>query len=693
MKHAFKSLVGAAVVASIVVAAGTASASDDTKCHATIAKNITKYQATLAKNLVGCHKARNGGKQPLSKNCNDAIEADLKGKRTAARDKAAASIAKACLDGASPNQDAVRALYAACPSPVAAPITNFAQLSTCLLNLSEHYIEVIGERAMGLPAALPSEAAEDCQNGVGKALSKYVKTVSSNRAKCHSADEKDADALVDYAACVTDDEKGKIGPAEDAVEAAYALCSSGAVQTELGMCTVDLQSGLRNATTLDTCAMDEVIRPIVNGLTSAAHELSGVYNAIADVTISAGNGEVKQGSATRLDSGWRGTAHQVDVIDQSLGAVNISGCDADGRNCDVTHNARKNNCRCSNDPTLECDEMNAQDNCGGGNTCYCMFGPPLAISASATPVCVVNRFAGEFTGGTVELGEYNVGTSTRAIVHTGISQTQPCPICENDATPNSGNNLGGTCNGGPRDGLPCDQNADHPDFGPSSFDCPPDTLGNISGSGLLLALQFESGTSSITAAIPAAATWCDGSLPCHCSVCTADAKVGCTVDADCAAVGGTCGANVPTNPQQNACTGGTCNAEVDGTGDCPADFIDYCDGFLNGFGNGVITCSTDLDCDANDCDGDGMATADECGDCLFSDFRKCFPSTVTASGTPGIFESTGVSVFCSGQTGNPGVDNAGGLPGPGRVKLDFDFTLWCPDGTTRYELPGGSNCP
>ena len=51
-----------------------------------------------------------------------------------------------------------------------------------------------------------------------------------------------------------------------------------------------------------------------------------------------------------------------------------------------------------------------------------------------------------------------------------------------------------------------------------------------------------------------------------------------------------------------------------------------------------------------------------------------------------------VSAFCSSMTASGGVNGAYGLPGPGRVALDLDFTAYCSDGTTEFEL-GGANCP
>lgn len=709
MKHPFQTLIASAAAAAIVFAAGTAQAAP-VKCHAAIGKNITKYQATLAKNMVNCHKARTGEKQPGTVNCNlakGANSSDLKSKIAGARQKAIDGINKACVIDAVP-EATVLALYASCPSPVAtsparptSQIEDFTELANCLLDVSEHYVGEISSELLGSPTIPVSDAGADCQGAVGKALSKAIKTIGGNRNKCHGSAEKTAEGLVPYtnSSCATSDTSGKIAPAITAIQTAIntscttALVGGRSAWQALGNCAARAQNP--GAADLIACGLNKVATPIGNGLAGAAQELpAAACAAVADVVINSGyapfSGSALKLTNSRLDSGWKGSAHNVDIIGDSLGAVTLSGCDADCKNCDVSHNPKNGNCRCEttippsgvNAALIECDTINDVDPACGGGICQCMFGPPLPISASSTPVCVVNRFATEFTGGTAEVGEYDVGTTTRALVHTGISQVQPCPIC-----------VSGTCEGGARDGGACTVDASHPDFGDVSFDCPPDSGQNISGSGLLLDLQFSSGSASVTAGIPAAGTFCDGADDCHCSVCTLDTKIGCSDDAPCiAASAGTCGLALGNNPKQNDCTT-SCTNDGNGNGECDGPIENFCDGFLRGNGNGIITCNTDLDCDANDCDGNGMLTPDECGDCLFPGVRQCFLPTVSATGTPGIFNSEGVSVFCSGQTGNAGVDNAGGLPGPGRVKLDFDFNLYCDNGSTPYQLPAGPTCP
>ncbi|MFN2424965.1 MAG: hypothetical protein ABR587_00810 [Candidatus Binatia bacterium] len=691
MKQSLKTFIGAATVASLVFAAGTASAQSkvEAKCHSTIGKNISKYQATATKNLIGCHKSRDGGKVIAATQCNTATGADLKGKRASARQKAIDGINKACIAGASPDfSDNVLALYPRCPSPASTSddggattgIDTFTELATCLLDLSEAYVDRMGAQVMGNPATVPltDKNVSKCHGAIGKAFSKAVKTVGGTYTKCQAAQEK-LGAGLDYDASCLDgagDSKGKVAAAFLAFDATIDASCSGALVSQEAW--ADLGTCGQSTTAMKTCAGNRVIEPTSKGLAAAALELPGTCVGVADVVINAGFGNKL--SNTRLDSGWKGSAHKVDVIDDSLGAVTLSGCDPDCRDCAVTHNSKNDSCRCSNDATVSCDTINAPDAACGGNTCHCMFGPPLAISASSTPVCVVNRFVSEFNGSTGVVGEYSVGTATRALVHTGLSQTQPCPTCE-----------GGICDGGLRNGQACSIDATHPTFGAVSFDCPPSPGSNISGSGLLLDLEFSSGSQSITAGIPTGA-FC-GSGPCHCSVCSLNVNVGCQVDADCAAVGaGTCGQALANNPSQNNCDT-TCTTDGNGNGQCDGPIDSFCSDFVKGDGTGIISCTGDLDCDANDCNGDNNLTPGECGTCTLAGFRQCFLPTVNAEGTPGIYNSEGVSVFCSGQTGNGGVDNAGGLPGPGRVTLDFDFNLYCDNGTTQFQLPAGSNCP
>src|SRR5690606_17432800 len=127
---------------------------------------------------------------------------------------------------------------------------------------------------------------------------------------------------------------------------------------------------------------------------------------------------------------------------------------------------------------------------------------------------------------------------------------------------------GGTCNYGGEmggTGTTCDVNATSADFGPTSFDCQPSVGKNISGaSGLQLALTFKSGSDSITASITGGAC---STGTCHCLQCSGDSSIGCSSDADCAAVGaGTCTGG--TESRQNDCSGLDCQDSGGNVGVC-----------------------------------------------------------------------------------------------------------------------------
>ena len=281
-------------------------------------------------------------------------------------------------------------------------------------------------------------------------------------------------------------------------------------------------------------------------------------------------------------------------------------------------------------------------------------------------------------------------------MYAGVSALRPCPTCEGDTTPRDGirNGLCKYADEDPPVGA-CDVNASLTLGNVAndvSFDCFPTTanLGTLN-----LGLQFSDGTKAITAS--QGGTSCAAGT-CHCSECTADTTVGCATTADCTAagLGGTCGVNLlANNPKQNACTAGVADCTADpqnpGMGACNQS-DKFCAGALRPNGAGIIPCSNDASCDAYDsiCDGG------DCGLCVSGlphSQRSCFLPSISSTGDPGVFDSEGVSVFCSAATASSTVNSAAGLPGPGRVRLDFDFDILCDDHNTTYELPGGINCP
>jgi hypothetical protein len=128
----------------------------------------------------------------------------------------------------------------------------------------------------------------------------------------------------------------------------------------------------------------------------------------------------------------------------------------------------------------------------------CLFGSPLPIpnpTGTPTSTCVVNVVSAPATGtGNCDgnIASLNLPLAS-GIYLTGdlvpaVNGIQPCPIC-----------TGGTCKGGPNNGLTCTPGTTTPgDAYPTSNDCPPDPsqfLGNLP-----IGFDLTTGTQTRTAA-------------------------------------------------------------------------------------------------------------------------------------------------------------------------------------------------
>jgi hypothetical protein len=236
---------------------------------------------------------------------------------------------------------------------------------------------------------------------------------------------------------------------------------------------------------------------------------------------------------------------------------------------------------------------------------------------------------------------------------------------------------GGTCSSGARSGQTCDVNAVQPTFGPSSYDCLPLALTNISGAGLGLDINMTTEPSVLPYTRP-----CDspGGM-CPCRSCSGDTTLGCSDDAVCTAAGvGTCTAGGGAGVQPNACADRVCGA----SGLCSAGPVDrYCDGQTYADGRGYVACLTDLDCSLL---GAGACTLDEP--------RRCYPDPITTEGAAGFYGGIAGTIGCLGVTSSAVVNQATGLPGAIRVVLDFETEVRCAnDPSVQMNPPGGANCP
>jgi hypothetical protein len=678
----------------LTATAAAAQTPDETACRKAMAKNLGRFVSTAFRDVTSCHAKRNAGKHPLSVNCNDVFSIP-KGKSVRAYEKARASMLKFCPEDLA----GVLAQFVRCPSPhstldnddATSGIDNFSEQTSCVLNLAATLTNGAGARILGKPTLLPTRDAAKCGKAVGKALRKRIDTIAKVRRECQYDSDK-ASAGLGYFCSTFDD--GRIAEnLTDFCEAITDACGEVALEelATLGGCGQTAAQIIQCAGTISTV--------LGGGLVAEGYEMPATCNlGFALMRVNAGLGAKR--TATRFELGYNGLGQGVDLLDGFFLATNLA-CDSDCIDCDITLNPIKSlpqsYCRCENDPTVHCDTVDGPDadDCGGSE-CQCLFGPPLPLTTDGVPVCVTNEFAtveGTADGGT------GVSTTTireKAKVHLGISELRPCPACDDDAVSNDGLR-NGTCAGGSRDGLACDQNANSPDFGPLSFDCPPLVASNISGSGLQLTFALTS-----VDAPQIGTDLMDGGNEVYCLQCSGDPSVGCSSDAQCDSLGlGTCSVNTGPTAKANACDDGVCTASgplSDGT--CEANDPDrYCEGLTRGDGGGLLQCNDNADCDAfaPDCPGG------DCGNCTLLQKRACFPDPLGAQGSdavPGavpagaVYGAELVSTLCVPATGTPSIDTSVGLPGPTRLLIDFDFLGRCGlNPTLSFELPGGSNCP
>jgi len=406
-------------------------------------------------------------------------------------------------------------------------------------------------------------------------------------------------------------------------------------------------------------------------------------------------------TATELDTGWTGISHDADVTDGLTVRAKLrcegpfdSGSPEPCGECKVIGlDPSERNCRCANDTHVICDEpLKADADDCGGNMCECYLGPPLALSAGNTFVCVLNKYRSDVSGtANVDTGEGIAKNSLSSIVFLGEALTKPCPVCVGDPVAADGVR-GGTCSGGIDNTDPCDVDAVNTTFpapsgGGHSLDCQPDPASNISGTGLKIDLnQTTAAAPAITASLPCFFN----SYVCHCMVCSNDIAQGCTNNADCTG-GGICDRYLPgANPRQNGCDGDPpiCNPTGNGEGECAVGpDTKFCDGVSRSNGEGYVSCNSNADCASSGC---GPVS---CGSCTQTERRECFLETIEAQGTPDPEYPIGVATFCLPPTANGGVNATAGLPGPGRLINQQKTRVFCASNPAVEYQSGIGGCP
>ncbi len=427
-------------------------------------------------------------------------------------------------------------------------------------------------------------------------------------------------------------------------------------------------------------------------------------------------------AAVDFDAGWTGFFHDVSSwggihltaavngcaggIQGACGECSLSGpvpngggIAFDNRRCRGANDGSNGTwVRCTTD--AECE--------GPGNACVFFLGPPVPIVKDITaPVCVTSEITGALSG-VVEPDAGSMALSfpfvqrVYGFTSPKASPAGPCPRCESNA-----------CTYGPRRGRPCVPNAVHPEFGATSFDCPPPTSnlrGELAAPHSLLSTDVQ--TLTLSDDSPDCTENGYQGLKCLCDTCDDIVATPCATNADCTAVGATtCGGlrcfngTTPGRPcvtDADCCSGPSCIPGETATcgragqptqpNDCRYDgrCIAALDEQLGG-GSDEGMCAVspqDFRCamaPARTCASDG-----DCGPgdtCAISERRECFfdadgtgssTGTVTATGTArppeGKSATIGLaSLACIGPImgvfESVAVNSVIGLPGLARLKF------------------------
>lgn len=285
-------------------------------------------------------------------------------------------------------------------------------------------------------------------------------------------------------------------------------------------------------------------------------------------------------------------------------------------------------------------ETDCVGTCTVSSQCLCYEGAPTPMIAGVTSVCVVQRLTGEVTGTVdVDSGAASIDEPLQLLVHVGISDRQPCPVCggvcSNDAETlcifDSDCASGGTCEtddvprdgvrqgfcvGGRNEGEPCDVEATNNVFpagtggdggGGTSLDCMPKSTAVVSGPGQTLGVHFATDGNTLVPALSCGGDHDD--LSCPCLVCSSNPGRACSSNADCASEAGAC-ALAP-------------EASCDTNADCEAINVGTCLGSKTCSAAPSISCNNDNDCIAVSAGACEPSTCSSAGDADFPLPNQC----------------------------------------------------------------------
>jgi hypothetical protein len=428
----------------------------------------------------------------------------------------------------------------------------------------------------------------------------------------------------------------------------------------------------------------------------------------------------RDGAAESIDLGWTGIGHNgPSFAREGTLSATLSSCANSSPPCGacdfsgpVQNACTSSNRRCTNNTRTKCTS-NAQ--CSGGGTCEYFFGSYVPVPSSL-PFCVANQVSGTLSGAV----DLSAGDTAIDVPITSTFSLGLCPTCVGDGAHNDGV-AGGTCSGGPNNGLSCDVNGlANVHAGYTSLDCPP-------SAGFPRSNALDAGTDSVTKTLSASNPNCTGKpgSRCFCDTCNNVFAQPCSTNADCpqnpVGTAGICGGrrclggtnngaacttnsqcpgsacSRPGEPTQpNPCADDTSTPGVEGCELSGGEYVctvgptdQFCttaryQGCMTNTDcatAGIFVCSNDGNrgCGANaDCVSPGTCTAT--ASCTAAG-RPCYEDnggvggTVTAVGATATpvneaFDATLANQFvCTGPVGVQSFDTSVGLPGLTRVEL------------------------
>ena len=341
-----------------------------------------------------------------------------------------------------------------------------------------------------------------------------------------------------------------------------------------------------------------------------------------------------------------------DAFNSNAGAncENESDCQAQCHDSDW--NATGNPCSTQSDCPLG---QVCRGQCDRSQSCLLLTeGAPLAVVSSSTAACTYNAFRNNVTG-TLDIvtGEFNIYFEIRTVAHMGERVTVPCPVCggfcdggakrgavsydgeicmgscsqsgdecrfdadcgqgeyctgDSDDCPGGFCNLANVCRWGGEgnEGRACRIDFQHPVWGSTAADCPPNPGKNISGPGLWTYHDpMTSGYEELTAELPCSAQGYE-LYDCHCpddggeptkpNSCGAACNAGPNQGQGCANAWSELG--IFTSCSGGANEGRACDADDDCPGATCSANPRHCTGDASTAG---VPCSSDSDCGGGTC--------------------------------------------------------------------------------------------